>query len=190
MDRCWTLVLQPTPKLFWGSNPVVWNLHYRRRVSLMSAVHLVVQRSQFTLDMLSTCAWNRIFKGWQWVGVISPVFVYSLLRFGSGVPLLERRSNVKWGSDPAYVAYLERVSCAYGHFHKQNSNPPTPPQLHPPSLHLPRLPFLHSFLRCSCHVADPGVVRTLPQTHLFKRLNLFKRLKEEEIIITHNQNSA
>jgi hypothetical protein len=126
MDRCWTLVLQPTPELFWGSDPVVWNLHYRRRVSLVSAVHLVVQRLHY--NSLLTCylpASNRIFEGWQWVGVISPVFVYSLLRFGSGVPLLERRSNVKWGSDPAYVAYLERVSCASCHFHKQNINPPT-----------------------------------------------------------------
>jgi steroid 5-alpha reductase family enzyme len=51
-----------------------------------------------------------IFEGWQWVGLISPVFVYLLLRFGSGVPILEKRSNEKWGSNPEYVAYLERTS--------------------------------------------------------------------------------
>lgn len=51
-----------------------------------------------------------IFEGWQWVGLISPIFVYLLLRFGSGVPMLEKGSNKKWGTEPEYQAYLARTS--------------------------------------------------------------------------------
>jgi len=51
-----------------------------------------------------------IFEGWQWVGFISPVFVFYLLRFVSGVPLLEKGGDKKWGKDPDYIAYKERTS--------------------------------------------------------------------------------
>ena len=43
--------------------------------------------------------------GWQLVTLISPVFVYLLLTRISGIPLLESRSDAKWGDDPAYQAY-------------------------------------------------------------------------------------
>ena len=49
------------------------------------------------------------FAGWQWVGLLSPFFVFGLLRYGSGVPLLEVRADKKWGGDPAYEAYKKRV---------------------------------------------------------------------------------
>lgn len=41
--------------------------------------------------------------------VLSPLFVFVLLRFVSGVPLLEARADAKWGEDPAYRAYKERT---------------------------------------------------------------------------------
>ena len=47
-----------------------------------------------------------VLTGWQWVAAISPVFVFCLLTFISGVPLLESRGRRKWGSDPAYQEYL------------------------------------------------------------------------------------
>ncbi len=50
-----------------------------------------------------------VFDGWQWLGLISPVFVTALLLRVSGVPLLERRADAKWGGDPAYEAYKRRV---------------------------------------------------------------------------------
>ena len=46
-----------------------------------------------------------VLSGWQWVVLISPVFVYLLLTRLSGVPLLEKRAEEKWGEDPAYQAY-------------------------------------------------------------------------------------
>jgi steroid 5-alpha reductase family enzyme len=48
-------------------------------------------------------------QGWQWVTVISPLFVYLLLTRVSGIPLLERKSDQKWGDDPQYLAYEAKV---------------------------------------------------------------------------------
>ena len=47
-----------------------------------------------------------VLAGWQWVAVISPIFVYCLLCFVSGIPLLEARGRRKWGDDPAYQEYM------------------------------------------------------------------------------------
>ena len=44
-------------------------------------------------------------QGWQLVTLVSPVFVYLLLTRVSGVALLERKSDSRWGDDPQYVAY-------------------------------------------------------------------------------------
>jgi steroid 5-alpha reductase family enzyme len=46
-------------------------------------------------------------SGWQWVTLISPFFVIVLLTQVSGVPMLERRADKKWGGDPRYQAYKE-----------------------------------------------------------------------------------
>lgn len=48
-------------------------------------------------------------EGWRWVALISPIFVTLLLTKLSGVPLLERRSEQRWGQDPAYGAYVDRT---------------------------------------------------------------------------------
>jgi steroid 5-alpha reductase family enzyme len=47
--------------------------------------------------------------GWQYVTLISPVFVYILLTRISGIPLLESRGKKRWGDDPAYQAYKKRT---------------------------------------------------------------------------------
>lgn len=43
------------------------------------------------------------------VSFISPSFTTYLLRFLSGVPMLEKSGWKKWGGDPAYRSYLERT---------------------------------------------------------------------------------
>jgi steroid 5-alpha reductase family enzyme len=48
-------------------------------------------------------------SGWRWVTMISPVFVYVLLNYISGVPLLESRGKKRWGDDPEYQAYKART---------------------------------------------------------------------------------
>ena len=45
------------------------------------------------------------FSGWQWLGLLSPLFVAALIVGVSGVPLLEQRADEKWGEDPDYQRY-------------------------------------------------------------------------------------
>lgn len=49
------------------------------------------------------------FSGGEWVAVLSPLFVTLLLTKVSGVPLLERRSDERWGGQPEYEAYKART---------------------------------------------------------------------------------
>jgi steroid 5-alpha reductase family enzyme len=46
-----------------------------------------------------------VLRGWQWVTLISPVFVTLLLTRISGVPMLEKRADEKWGGQEDYEAY-------------------------------------------------------------------------------------
>lgn len=50
-----------------------------------------------------------VLRGWQWVSLISPVFVTLLLTRVSGVPMLEERADEKWGGQEDYEAYKERT---------------------------------------------------------------------------------
>lgn len=52
---------------------------------------------------------SETLTGWSWVTMISPVFVFILLNYISGVPLLESRGKKRWGDDPAYQAYKART---------------------------------------------------------------------------------
>jgi len=46
-----------------------------------------------------------VLQGWQWVALISPLFVTLLLTKVSGVPLLEKKADAKWGGQVDYQAY-------------------------------------------------------------------------------------
>jgi steroid 5-alpha reductase family enzyme len=46
-----------------------------------------------------------VLQGWQWVAMISPIFVTLLITRVSGVPLLEKKADNKWGGQPDYEAY-------------------------------------------------------------------------------------
>ncbi len=50
-----------------------------------------------------------VLQGWQWVALISPVFVTLLLTRVSGIPLLEAKADKKWGGQPDYEAYKKRT---------------------------------------------------------------------------------
>ncbi len=47
-----------------------------------------------------------VLNGWSLVALVSPVFTYLLLRYVSGVPMLERRANKVWGEEPDYQRYV------------------------------------------------------------------------------------
>ncbi len=46
-----------------------------------------------------------VLEGWRLVGLLSPAFVALLLIRGSGIPLLERAAETKWGDTEAYQRY-------------------------------------------------------------------------------------
>ncbi len=50
-----------------------------------------------------------ILRGWQWIALISPVFVTLLLTRVSGVPILEKRADEKWGGQDDYETYKRRT---------------------------------------------------------------------------------
>jgi steroid 5-alpha reductase family enzyme len=50
-----------------------------------------------------------VLQGWQWLTMISPLFVTLLITDVSGVPLLEKRADEKWGGQEDYEAYKKRT---------------------------------------------------------------------------------
>lgn len=50
-----------------------------------------------------------VLQGWQWVALISPVFVALLLTRVSGIPLLEQKADKKWGGQAEYEEYKKRT---------------------------------------------------------------------------------
>lgn len=54
---------------------------------------------------------SSCFVGWRWLGWLSPLFNAFLLLRVSGVPLLEKAGEAKWGSEVGYQSYMKNTSC-------------------------------------------------------------------------------
>ena len=50
-----------------------------------------------------------VLSGWQHVALVSPLFVYVLLTRVSGIPILERRAEERWGDESEYQDYKART---------------------------------------------------------------------------------
>jgi steroid 5-alpha reductase family enzyme len=51
-----------------------------------------------------------VLRGWQWLTMISPLFIILLLTRISGIPMLEARADEKWGGKSEYEQYKARTS--------------------------------------------------------------------------------
>ena len=59
-------------------------------------------------------------SGWQYVTLVSPVFVFLLLTRISGLPFLEDKAEKKWGEDKDYIEYKKRTPILVPFFGKKN----------------------------------------------------------------------
>ena len=50
-----------------------------------------------------------VLTGWRWATLVSPLFVTLLLTKVSGIPMLERRAEERWGEEPAFQEYTSRT---------------------------------------------------------------------------------
>ena len=50
-----------------------------------------------------------VLHGWQWIALLSPVFVTILLTRVSGIPLLEKKADKKWGGQQDYEEYKKNT---------------------------------------------------------------------------------
>lgn len=51
-----------------------------------------------------------VLRGWQHLALISPVFTAWLLIQLSGIPILERMADKKWGEMPNYQQYRDNTA--------------------------------------------------------------------------------
>lgn len=56
-----------------------------------------------------TVASLPLLNGWQWLTIISPLFVFFLLTRISGVPMLARIAQERWGEEKAYQVYVAKT---------------------------------------------------------------------------------
>lgn len=50
------------------------------------------------------------YQGIAWLSVVGPIFITALLLFGSGIPILEKGNNRRWGKDKDYQKYKKTTS--------------------------------------------------------------------------------
>ncbi|XP_063300904.1 uncharacterized protein LOC134597477 [Pelobates fuscus] len=50
-----------------------------------------------------------VLSGFQYISIISPLFVWFLLSYVSGIPILEKQAMKRWGSDPGFQSYIKQT---------------------------------------------------------------------------------
>ena len=95
-DRQKTVFRRKHPGRFIGTGLWRWSRHpnYFGEIVLWMGIAIVA---------------SSALRGWQWVTMISPLFVAFLLTRVSGIPILEKRADERWGDDPAYRRYKSRT---------------------------------------------------------------------------------
>ncbi len=59
-----------------------------------------------------------VLSGWQYLTLSSPLFIYCLLRYISGIPILEKSADERWGDLKSYQEYKRSVPLLVPAFRK------------------------------------------------------------------------
>lgn len=59
-----------------------------------------------------------VLSGWMWIAILSPISVWALIRFASGVPGLEKKADKRWGGQPEYEEYKASTPVIFPAFWK------------------------------------------------------------------------
>ncbi len=96
-DRQKSAFRRDHPNQFIDSGLWAWSRHpnYFGEIVLWSGIAIIATASM---------------AGWGWLGWVSPLFVTVLLTRISGIPLLEKRADQRYGDDAAYRRYKARTS--------------------------------------------------------------------------------
>ncbi|KAL8278209.1 hypothetical protein RQP46_009382 [Phenoliferia psychrophenolica] len=79
----------------------------------MWAAHFLVAQSTLASPVIS----GRLFPIWMaYATVASPLLEYGLIRFVSGVPILEKTGDEKFGEDPKWVEYKKNTPVFFPKF--------------------------------------------------------------------------
>ena len=81
----------------------VW--HYSRHPNYLGEIMVWVGLYLFMLPVLSISH--------AFIGLIGPLYIITLISFVSGIPLLEKGADKRWGENPAYRAYKKRVGVLF-----------------------------------------------------------------------------
>lgn len=75
----------------------------------MFIIFVLVGEFVIWIGMFILCI-NGFVESWMWISAISPVFVFFLIYFGSGVRLLEISADERYGNLTEYQEYKKRTS--------------------------------------------------------------------------------
>uniref|UniRef100_A0A8C5LMK5 Steroid 5-alpha reductase C-terminal domain-containing protein n=1 Tax=Leptobrachium leishanense TaxID=445787 RepID=A0A8C5LMK5_9ANUR len=50
-----------------------------------------------------------VLRGFQYISIISPLFVWFLLNYVSGIPILEKQAIKRWGNEPGFQSYVKQT---------------------------------------------------------------------------------
>ncbi|MBK9256549.1 MAG: DUF1295 domain-containing protein [Saprospiraceae bacterium] len=76
---------------------------------ISTGLYRFVRHPNYTGEIL---CWVGVFiyvvpalNGMEWLSIISPIWIVALLLFISGIPLIDKNAEIKYGNDPTYKAY-------------------------------------------------------------------------------------
>ena len=105
----YTLINNPANRGKWIDRGL-W--HYSRHPNYFGEILVWIGVFLFVLPSLS---------GWTIaVAAVSPLYIFGLIRWVSGVPLLEKSAQKRWGKDPKYRQYCAQTSLLVPFFPKKH----------------------------------------------------------------------